>query len=403
MTDTEVTRSNHRFISGPLNHRQRIAVIIIVGIICYGTMIAIDGLVMRAWLSSSFGPTPDLHIYQERTSLILNGGIIYRDLDIESPPLINYVLLPAQMIGGEWWAYEAYFSSFVILTALSAYLIMRRWDERQAMLVAFLILLCPFALEDATWGIQDEPMVAFFYLFPVLLMLGGWKGRSAAAAAFGFWVKFMPIIPYPVTLVRLRERRAVLKNVSIAVLTSVLIALPFLLVCPIEFLGFPSYYLLGRSGEGSAGMSVINLLGQGGLQLPGLAGAALTIGVLALSYFLAYHWNLDIWRGAMLSTVMFLSVYPMIRLGYYIFPFAFFAVWAVKDRGILVRLVPMYLTLLFGQGFQASGLGVDPHYAWAFGAILVLAGTLIMLDITWRCLRTRCFLDGEAREGPASA
>jgi len=252
-------------------------------------------------------------------------------------------------------------------------------------------------------GIQDEPMVAFFYLFPVLLMLGGREGRSAVAAAFGFWVKFMPIIPYPVTLVRLRERRAVLKNVAIAVLTSVLIALPFLLVCPIEFLGFPSYYLLGRSGEGSAGMSVINLLGQGGLQLPGLAGAALTIGVLALSYFLAYHWNLDIWRGAMLSTVMFLSVYPMIRLGYYIFPFAFFAVWAVKDRGILVRLVPMYLTLLFGQGFQAGGLGVDPRYAWVFGTMLVLAGTLIMLDITWRCLRTRCFLDGEAREGPVSA
>lgn len=403
MAESELSKSDRRSCLRSLSHHQKIAVIIIVGMVCYGGMILADGLVMRQWLNSSFGPTPDLHIYQERTSLILNGGIIYRDLDIESPPLINYVLVPAQMIGGNWWAYEAYFSFFVILTALTMYMIMRRWDERLALLAALLFLFCPFALEDATWGIQDEPMVAFFYLLPILIMLGGRKGVSAVTAAFGFWVKFMPIIPYPVTLVKLRTRREVLKNVGVAVLTSALIALPFLLLCPIEFLGFPSYYLLGRSGEGSAGMSIINLVGQGGFQLPGTVGAAITIGVLALSYYLVHRWGLDIWRGAMLSTVMFLSVYPMIRLGYYIFPFAFFAVWAVEDRGILLRLIPMYLTLLFGQGLEADGLGIDPSYSWIIGVALVLAGTLIMLDIARLCLRKECFLDRGAREGPASA
>ena len=59
----------------------------------------------------------------------------------------------------------------------------------------------------------------------------------------------------------------------------------------------------------------------------------------------------------------------MIRLGYFIFPFAFFTVWAVGDRGILLRLVPMYLALLFGQGFEAGGLGTDPAYSWIIGAV----------------------------------
>ena len=200
--------ANHRrTLFRPATHRQRVAAIILVGMLAYGGMIAVDGLVMRPWLNSSFGPTPDLAIYQERTSLILNGGIIYRDLDIESPPLINYALLPAQMIGGDWWAYEAYFSFFVVLTALSMYLIMRRWNSDQAMLAALLFLLCPFALQDATWGIQDEPMVAFFYLFPVLLFLSGRKGTSAVAAALGFWIKFLPVIIYPDVLVKLKDRR----------------------------------------------------------------------------------------------------------------------------------------------------------------------------------------------------
>lgn len=385
------------------DHRRRLAVIVLVGVLAYGSMIAIDGLVLREWLDSSFGPTPDLHIYQERAGLILNGGIIYRDLDIESPPLINYVLLPAQIIGGEWWAYEAYFSSYVILTAISMYLVMRRWDGYRATLASLLFLLCPFALQDATWGIQDEPMVAFFYLLPVLLFLSGRKGAAAVAAATGFWIKFLPVIIYPDILLMLRGRREVLKNVLIAVITSAFIALPFLLLCPIEFLGFPSYYLLGRSGEGSAGMSIINLLGQGGLQLPGTVGAALTVGALLLSYYLIRRWDLDIWRGAMLTTVMFLSVYPMIRLGYFIFPFAFFTVWAVNDRGILLRLVPMYVALLLGQGLESNEQWLGPSYSWALGAVLVLAGTLMMLDITRLCLKRRCFLDGDAREGPSSA
>ncbi|MDW5563538.1 MAG: hypothetical protein SA339_09960 [Methanomassiliicoccus sp.] len=402
MADKEEPKGDRSFLRST-TRAQKIAVILVVGMMCYGTMILADGLIIRQWLDSSFGPTPDLPIYQERTSLILNGGIIYRDLDIESPPLINYILLPPQMIGGEWWAYELYFSLFPILTGLAMYLVMRRWDDHYALLAALLLIICPYALQDATWGIQDEPMVAFFYILPLLLFLHGRKGLSAAATAFGFWTKFLPIITYPVILLELRGRREVVKNLAIAVITSALIALPFLLLCPIEFLNFPSYYLLGRSGEGSAGMSVINLVGESGYQLPGTVGAVLTIGALVLSYYLVYRWKLDIWRGAMLTTVLFLSIYPMIRLGYYIFPFAFFAVWAVKDRGILLRLVPMYLALLFGQGLQSGGLGVDPSYSWIIATALVLAGTIIMLDITRLCLTTKSFLDGEGREGPASA
>lgn len=386
-----------------MSHRQHIAAILLVGLVVYGSFIVADGLMVRQWLDSSFGTTPDLAIYQERTSLILHGGLIYRDLDIEAPPLINYFLLPPQIMGGEWWAYEIYFSLFPILTSICMYLVMRRWDDRRAFLAALLFVICPFAVQDATWGIQDEPMVAFFYLLPAILLMGGYARSSAIAAAVGFWTKFLPIVTYPITLLSLKGTRERLISIGLVVVISCLVALPFLILAPEEFLRFPTYYLLGRSGQGSAGMSIINLVGVGGWHLPGEVGASLTVAALVLSYYLFKKWKLDVWRGAMLTTVMFISIYPMIRLGYFILPFAFFSVWAVQYKGIALRLIPMYITLLFGQGFERASPGFDQPYSWLLGLILVTAGILIMLDITRLCLKRPCLLDEVRREGLPSA
>jgi len=386
-----------------MSHSQHILAILLVGLVVYGSFIVADGLIVRQWLDSSFGTTPDLAIYQERTSLILNGGLIYRDLDNEAPPLINYFLLPPQLVGGEWWAYEIYFSLFPILTSICIYLVMRRWDDHRAFLAALLFVICPFAVQDATWGIQDEPMVAFFYLLTAILLLGGYARSSAIAAAVGFWTKFLPIIIYPITFLSLKGTRERLLSIGLVVLVSCLVSLPFLILTPEEFLRFPSYYLLGRSGQGSAGMSIINLIGVGGWHLPGELGAGLTVAALLLSYYLFKKWKLDVWRGAMLTTVMFISIYPMIRLGYFILPFAFFSVWVVQYKDIALRLIPMYITLLFGQGFERASPGFDQPYSWLLGLILVTAGILIMLDITRLCLKRPCLLDETKREGLPSA
>lgn len=388
-----------------MDHGSKVIALVMVAVVLYGSFIIIDGAGFRHWLDANFGAPFDLKYYQDRTSLILNGGIIYRDMAIESPPLINYLLVPAQLMGGDWWAYELYFSLYPLLTSLCIYFAMRRWDEYYAFLVALVFLVSPYAVVDATWGIQDEAIMVLFYFLPVLLMLVGSKRLSAAAVATGFWTKFMPVILYPITLIRLGSGRERLKHVGWVVAVSLLIAIPFLLVCPIEFLGFPSYYLLGNKGEGSNGMSIVNILADVGYPLPGAIGAAMTIATLVASYYLVYRWNLDLWRGAMLTTVMFLAVYPMLHMPYFILPFTFFIVWGVKDIGILLRSFLMYGILLFGQGFQMNGVpGLASSYAWVVALVLVIAGTLVMIDICRLCLKRRCFLDDlPEREGPSSA
>lgn len=375
-----------------LTPRRRVLYLALTALAVYGGLIALDGLVLRSVLDSSFGTTPDLAIYQERAGLLLNGGMIYRDIYVESPPLINYLFIPPQLAGGEWWSYEIYFSLFSFLTALSLYLVLRQWDDHLAFLGALMFLVCPFMVEDATLGIQDEPLVGFFFIVPVLLFLRGRPKGASLGVAIGFWTKFLSIILFPAMLLQLPTWRERLRHIGIVALASLTIAVPFLLICPIEFLLFPSYYLLGEA-DGGAGMSAIGLLTKAGIVLPGEAGAVLTVLALAVAYGYAWRRGMDVWRTCLLVTVVFLSIYPMIRLGYFLIPFAFLVVWAAEDRRIAARLFAMYLPLLFAQGLEAMiSDGLDPSFAWLALALLIV-GLAIMADTTRIALRRRCFLD----------
>ena len=102
---------------GDLTPRQRLLTLLLISVLVYGGLILMDGLLLRSFIDQNFANSSDLSIFQERARLILNGGMIYRDVPygsfpVESPPLINYLFLPPQLAGGEWWAYEIWFSLF---------------------------------------------------------------------------------------------------------------------------------------------------------------------------------------------------------------------------------------------------------------------------------------------------
>ncbi len=52
-------------------------------------------------------------------SAILRGEIPYKDFSMESPPIIDYMMVPAQLLGGESYQYALYFSMFSIFTGIS--------------------------------------------------------------------------------------------------------------------------------------------------------------------------------------------------------------------------------------------------------------------------------------------
>ena len=181
-------------------------------------------------------------------------------------------------------------------------------------IAALILLLSPFLLEEATWGVEDEPIVAFFIIVPVIIYLRGYWRSSSALFAIGFWTKFLPIIIYPVALIQMRSWRERAISLAIAGIFLFIIALPFLIICPTQFIEFPTYYLLQRNqGAGgtvntSASLSIVSLLSEGNIHLPGWLGAGLTILVLFLALVYVQRKGLDIWRGGLVVFVAFLAI-----------------------------------------------------------------------------------------------
>jgi len=101
-----------------------------IALLVYGTMIVVDNAFLMAAIDPHLSH-PDMDVYRARTQTILDGGLLYRDVHTETPPIINYLLVPAQVLGGAEhdWVWSAYFSLFDFLLAALLYLGLRHLDE----------------------------------------------------------------------------------------------------------------------------------------------------------------------------------------------------------------------------------------------------------------------------------
>jgi hypothetical protein len=129
-----VQNLNHRL--GSVSPRRRSFLLILVWALFYGGLIAFDVLYLRNYLYGSVGSPIDISFYRERTQGVLDGLWLYRDIPCESPPLIVYFMIPAQLAGGSDTAYQVWFSIFVLLTSLTMYWALRRYDDTKAFWVA---------------------------------------------------------------------------------------------------------------------------------------------------------------------------------------------------------------------------------------------------------------------------
>ena len=92
---------------GRMTPLQKAAVLLVIGLLLYGSLIAVDELVVKP--VHGLPVNDDINFYQNRTSAILRGEIPYKDFSMESPPIIDYIMVPAQLLGGESYQYALYF------------------------------------------------------------------------------------------------------------------------------------------------------------------------------------------------------------------------------------------------------------------------------------------------------
>ena len=380
---------------------QKIALLLLIVIIYYGTTIAVHNLYLMDWFTGWAGPSPDLPVYQERAQNILDGMIPYRDFYAESPPIINYLLVPPQGLGGEGWIYAAYFSFFTFLTGAVMYLVLRRFDEHLAFVSGVLFVLSPFAYFESTWGIQDESIVVFFFILPPLLIVAKLVREASVSLGVGIMTKMLSVIMLPLIFLEKRPLKKHLEHFLLIALTVFLISLPFLIICPEEFLKFPQYYCLDVDGAVMGGMSFWHFLEEGGLKIPGEVSMIITAAAFLVAIYYVYRKRIPIWQSSLILVLTFFTFYPKIHLGYFLIPIAFLIIWSTKDFWIFLRSWGVYIPLALATAFSDGVLGkpaIDVPWAWVAGLMLSLIGFIILWDTARIVLRKESFIDGAFKQ-----
>ncbi|MDD1743004.1 MAG: glycosyltransferase 87 family protein [Methanomassiliicoccales archaeon] len=370
--------------------------LLIFGILLLGGLIALDQLVINNLLASSFGQFSDLSFYQERAQAILDGKLLYRDVQSEAPPLIAYFFVIPQLMGGSLAAYQSYFAAFTLLTALTLYYGLKRWDDLKAFKIGIIYLLSPFGVIESVFGVQDESIMVFLFLLAVILAIRGSGRLSAITVAIGIWTKVFAGLFYPILFLKTKSWRERLIHLGIISVFSVAISLPFLILAPNEFLNFPTFYFLGGSAPPATGISIWDFLGTGGLNIPGIALLAVALAGLLGGLWLVKKRDLEIWQGTLLIMVIFLVFYSRILVGYYILPVALLLVWAVDDRKMLLKTfllyLPFFASLAFTRDTRLGHAVIDASWSWVAGLALSLLGTLMLVDLARQALRVRPFI-----------
>lgn len=383
-----------RRIAGPLTKLRRLSTwqkvlsFLLITVLIYGPGIA--------YYLSDDSAQYDYDIYRERTQAILDGRCLYKDVHTETPPLINYIMVPAQLLGGAdsayvWGAYEAL---FVFLLASMLYLAFRRYDDWKAYLLGSMTVLSPFLIIESSTG-EDAAIVAFvFFLGAVLMVLD--DRYASVAISLGIWTKMWPVLMLPVEFLR---SKGLGKKVIVVVTTgaiTALVAAPFLIFCSEEFLEFLSFYFLGDPSRPSGGRSIWNFLRDGGYGVPEIIELTLVLGSLLSAYLYCHFKRWGAWRSMTLVMIVFIVFYPKMHMGYYVMPFVLLAAWAVSDRRIAARLFLAYVPITFSGGFASDN--PDPIVAtadggWSIGLLLVLVALVLICDAARIALRTQTFLE----------
>jgi 4-amino-4-deoxy-L-arabinose transferase-like glycosyltransferase len=377
------------------NFRKKIIFYLALTAIIYGATIPVNFL----WVSGLVGPEvahADIYHYRERTQTILNGDLLYRDVHTETPPLVNYLMIPAQLLGGSHcdWVWSIYFSFFAFLTACLLYVALRRWDDYSAFLTGLLALVTPFSIIDTSVG-QDESLVAFVFLISVVLMLYERNRLAAAAIAAGIWTKMFAILLVPIQFLRLRSSRGKMSFILIVLAVTSVVALPFAVLCYDDFARFINFYFLGESGRPTGGSSMWHFLRMGGLGIPNEIELGIVLASFLLTYMYCHRKRMGVWESVTLVLIVFAVFYPKIHTGYYIMLVALLSVWAVKDWKIAMRLFLAYPPIIISAGFAMRENGqilIQFEGSWLVGFALILIGTLLLVDAARLAFKKKSFI-----------
>jgi len=336
------------------NRRKKIIFLIILSSLILSSLMLIDQIFIdKAINNDPSTDHTDNQLYIKRARTILEGSLLYRDVDTQTPPLINYLLVPPVYFGGSPLAFEIYFSLFIIITVISIYYFLSPIDEKKAFLSAIAFLFVPTTLFVPTFARQDEAIVVFFFLLPLLLLVRNKKYAYTFFSSLGVWIKMHSIFLIPPLLLK-SKKRDLLNHIFIIIVVSLVITIPFLILAFKEFIWHLKFYFLGEGGK-LEGISFWRILDSQGYGIPSIILISLFIISLLVVYFISYKKNYSTWKIICLTLFLYFILYPKIHYEYFIMLFAIFVPYFIENKKSIAILYTISIlsgaTLLIEQRY----------------------------------------------------
>jgi hypothetical protein len=353
--------------------KKKIFILICLTIIIHTTLIIIDtyGISQTTIFGEQSKIKCDLYRYAGRAETVLRGDLLYRDIHTETPPLISYLFIIPTAFSSSALSFQIFLSFFNLCTILLLFFSLRDTDENLAFLSSLLYLFIPLTTDSAIFVIQDEPIVSFFFLLPVVLMR--WEKRTYAAViiGLGIWIKAFPLLLLPILLIKDKSQKERLMHLGIVGVASIVIILPYIILCPNEFLEFLRFYIVGK--EGVKGISfwrfgVYEFLGNGGR-----VSLAILLGGMGVVYAWLYKAKKSVWKSCLIVLLAFFVLYRKIHSNYFLYPLALLTPFHFIDKGIRWRIWAMIAVVISLQPYAGSiGLDILPFLPVILSLVLIV-------------------------------
>lgn len=338
----------------------------------------------------------DIPIFRDRVETILDGEWLYEDTEkiTVTPPLINYLLVPAVLLGDTLLVWELWFTFFIFLSSvLLFYIIEPHFGTRSAVSASMLFASSPFAFFTSVAMVQDDAIIVVFLLLAFLFLARLMWLSAAVVFGLGTMTKLFPALCAPLTFFGPKDVKSKLKVVGFGLGSALLISLPFILFAQEGFFQFIEFYLLGRQPTSSTqsfeevslitqrGMSFWKFLAVMGLVIPtSLLHGMLLISVIGV-WTAVMKEKLDIQTGFLLCLLSIFVFYSKLHFGYHLMILGLLIPHSYRN---LVRLWSLFFVSIIAMVVHYSWRGYIPSVPnWL---IFLLSFCLWIYWISWSVL-----------------
>ena len=146
----------------------------------------------------------DLDIFQDRAETILEGDMLYGDTEhvTLSPPLINYLFVPAVLLGNTPLIWTLWFAVFIFSSSVILYRVLNSFYEKQYALAGSIFFIAsPFSHYTTIMMMQDDAIIVTFLLLAFLFMVRKSWYKASAVFGFGAMTKLFPALCAPLAAI----------------------------------------------------------------------------------------------------------------------------------------------------------------------------------------------------------